>query len=578
MDNRIPSIIRDFVKSENPQDIEGLDQLSFADWVNNKEHLSSDWTIVARKNRTKDDEDFYTISCFATPANDETKDELFKKYTWEINSDFGVPYINGIIEDDWDFSEHSECKIDNITLKPFVILRSFHRYNPSRFEVIQHFLLYYEAFWVEESQEFQFVENNGDIISIVKIIKYSQSDEIILVNTKYLRNYLALIKSYLIRFHDHRRRFKNPMPFKKRDTSYSDGQCSYQIEVYNEMFVEGFLSYSRLLGKDIIKPFEKPLARFPFDTPGKVHISFIIGEDKNGNNIECSCNEDLLSSYFTDTDAPNYLTPVYFNKEVLLKYYSEPKRFEVTSHYLSCLTLWEIDFDLTKEGLVQVWLGDLGKLPHNEQLHWKQYNVQPRGTISKYRFEVDFKAKFSYPTVEESPIAYLKTAYNELNAKSRKLFSGNIFGELEENDQHYLKVVRIPLTEEWKEFDEQIQALAKIFCDSINVKLLENISGRKIDGKEIKKSISLLYVTLEILGVEKGTINLTIEALQAIQTIRSTGVAHRKGENFEQSLVKYKLKKLTNADKIKRLTINLYKGLQSIIDHIQTTEIEDGQT
>ena len=129
--------------------------------------------------------------------------------------------------------------------------------------------------------------------------------------------------------------------------------------------------------------------------------------------------------------------------------------------------------------------------------------------------------------------------------------------------------MRIPLTEEWKEFDEQIQALAKIFCDSINVKLLEKVSGKIIDNKEIKGSISLLYVTLEKLGVTKENINAVIESLQAIQSIRSTGAAHRKGEKFEQSLEKYKLNNLSNEEKIRQLTIKLYSGLQSTIDHLQ---------
>jgi len=577
MDNRIPPVIKDFVKSENPGDIEGLNYLSFTDWISKKEHLSSDWTIVARVNQLKVDEEFNTISCFVTPPKDKTRDELFKQYTWEINFEFGIPYINGSIEDNWRFAEHAEYQLGSTTLKPFVIYRNFHTYIPSRFEVIQHFLLYFEAFWVEEKKEFQSVEENGDIITIIKHIKNSQEDEIIFVNTKYLRNYLALIKSYLVRFHDHHRRFKDPMPFNSKDASYADDQCSYQIDVYNDNYIKGFLSYSRLLGKDIIKHFDKPISRFTFSTPKIDYVCFIIGVDKNGNNIECTCNENYLSSYFTDTGAPNFLTPVYFNKEVLLKYYSEPKRFEVTSHYLSCLSLWRIHIDITKEDLVQVWLGDLGRFPYNEQLHWKLYNVQPRGTITKYRFETDFEAKFSFPRVEEAPIAYLKNAYNELNAKSRKLFSDYMFSGLEENDQHYLKVVRIPLTEEWKEFDEQIQALAKIFCDSINVKLLESISGRKIDNN-IKGSISLLYLSLEKLGIEKEKINLTIDALQAIQTIRSTGSAHRKGEKFEQSLRKYKLNNLTNEDKIKRLTINLYNGLKSVIDHMQTSTKEDVET
>lgn len=63
--------------------------------------------------------------------------------------------------------------------------------------------------------------------------------------------------------------------------------------------------------------------------------------------------------------------------------------------------------DITKEDLVQVWLGDLSKLPDKEQLHWRQYNVPPQGTISQYRFETDFEAKFSGPSIEEAPIKHL---------------------------------------------------------------------------------------------------------------------------------------------------------------------------
>lgn len=569
MDNRIPPVIKNFIKQESPEDIDGFNHLAFLNLIQKKEHLATDWTIIAQNNKTKKGEDYYTISCFATPPNNDTKNTLFSQDTWEINNEFGIPYVNGNIDDEWEFQEYPSYEIKQSQLKPLVIYRSFHTYIPGRFEVIQHILLYYGAFWVEDKREYQIIEENGEIHTLIKHIKNSDKDEVVVINTKYLRNYLALTNSFLVRFHDHRRQFPKAMPFKGKDASYKDELCSYRIEVYNENFIEGYLSYSRLLGKDIIKPFDKPISRFTFELDEKDYVSFIYEVNQNGENIEYSCNEHILSSYFTDTGAPNFLTPIYFSKAVLLKYYSEPKRFSVSSRYFSCLSLWGIDIDITNEGLVQVWLGDLGRLPHNEQLHWKQYNVPPRGTISKYRFETDFEAKFSYPTVEETPISYLKIAYNEINALSEKIFGSSFFLELTENDNHYLKTVRVPLTEEWKEFDEQIQSLAKIFCDSINVKLLETISDKKIDNKVIKGSISLFYVTLEKLGLNTDNINLTIEALQAIQTIRSTGAAHRKGEKFEQSLEKYKLDNFTNENKIRQLTIRLYSGLQSIIDHLQ---------
>jgi hypothetical protein len=574
MNNSIPPVINDFVKHDKPNEIEGYNHLAYIDWIDKKEHLASDWTVIAKTDRTKDDQDFNTISCFATPPTDETKKILFTRATWEISGEFGIPQIEGGLDDEWEFQEHPKYQIEHLTLKPIVISRNFHSYLPSRFEIIQHILLYYEAFWVEDKKEFQTIEENGDIITVIKHIRNSDVDEVVYINTKYLRNYLALTNSFLVRFHDHRRKFKNAMPFKTKDASFNNDVCSYRIEVYNENFVKGYLSYSRLLGKDIIKPFEKPTSRFTFDTPEKDYVEFIYGINENGENLQYTCNEHYLSNYFTDTGAPHFLSAVYFNKSVLLKYYSEPSRFTVTSRHISCLSLWSIDIDITNEDLVQVWLGDLGRLPQNEQLHWKHYNVQPRGTISKYRFETDFEAKFSAPAVEKTPVAYLIRAYNELNHLTAKQFAGKVFLELEKNDDHYLKIVREPLTEEWKEFDEQIQALAKIFCDSINVKLLESVSGRKIDNKEIKGSISLLYVSLEKLGLSTEKINITIEALQAIQTIRSTGAAHRKGKSFEQNLEKYKLNNLTNENKIKQLTIKLYYGLQSIIDYLQNEKSE----
>lgn len=124
------------------------------------------------------------------------------------------------------------------------------------------------------------------------------------------------------------------------------------------------------------------------------------------------------------------------------------------------------------------------------------------------------------------------------------------------------------MTDEWKEFDEQIQSLAKVFCDSLNVKLLEILSKKKIDNKEIKGSISLLYVALLELGLGEKERNLIIESLQAIQTIRSTGSAHRKGEKFNKSLEKYNLSALTNEAKINQMCLNLYSGLKYFIESI----------
>jgi len=47
---------------------------------------------------------------------------------------------------------------------------------------------------------------------------------------------------------------------------------------------------------------------------------------------------------------------------------------------------------------------------------------------------------------------------------------GRLFKPLAEEDGHYFKTLRVPLTKEQKEFDEQVLALTKIFIDSLNEK------------------------------------------------------------------------------------------------------------
>lgn len=62
-----------------------------------------------------------------------------------------------------------------------------------------------------------------------------------------------------------------------------------------------------------------------------------------------------------------------------MKYYRKPSRYHVGKRYVSCLTKWGLEIDENSEGLVQAYLGDLGRIPYNEQLYWSIFNVAPQG-------------------------------------------------------------------------------------------------------------------------------------------------------------------------------------------------------
>jgi len=58
---------------------------------------------------------------------------------------------------------------------------------------------------------------------------------------------------------------------------------------------------------------------------------------------------------------PDYLTPVFFKKAVLDKYYQQPDKYSVEDGYLRCCGLWGVTMDNHHADKVVIWLGDLGR-------------------------------------------------------------------------------------------------------------------------------------------------------------------------------------------------------------------------
>ncbi|MFC1903529.1 hypothetical protein ACFLW9_01440 [Chloroflexota bacterium] len=188
----------------------------------------------------------------------------------------------------------------------------------------------------------QTIDDNGEEVKIA---------------TKYLRDYLAARKAILIRQHDHRRSSKDKVDSLGLNSTVEyenkiPQSHHYKVLVRNERLLSGKECFSRLLGKDIVKPFEKPYtSHLWFDEEhwkNKKYEKFIFTVDENGNNIEETSNENELSNYFVDRGKPHYLTPIYFRREVLKKYYDNPKKYSVDTLYLRCLHLWGIPLTLIK--------------------------------------------------------------------------------------------------------------------------------------------------------------------------------------------------------------------------------------
>jgi len=533
--------------------------LRFEDWIKSRD-ISSNWITIAQSRKIKEDnikKEYFTISILADKCN---INKIIKSHEWITEVDFGNPKILSY-NDNIEYSPDYYFKWNDITIQPFIIHREW-PHKSSKFELIQDFILFYNLYWDSKEKVFRGISETGEEFEVIRV-NMEKDKKQIEINTKFLRNYLAIKSKILIRQHDHARftseSVKSLIGKEWESINLTSGEYNYKITL-NENPCSSCNSFSRLLGKDIIRPYEKGQALLEWRK--EKFCSFIIGIDKEGNEIEEICDENQLSNYFVNRGKPQSLTPVFFRREVLKKYYDTPSKFTVTSNSVNCSGLWLIPIDITDKDLVQVWLGDLGRIPFKEQQHWRRYNVVPEGNITLSRFRRDFMAEFADP---EDIMFKFKKALDDLNKAFKKKFNFNLFLPLKHEDEYIYNTLRIPVNNEQPEFDEQIKNLAKLLPDSIDIKSIkENLRSSGISKEDIEKIEDKKIKGLEIFIQKHGLNTDLIDLLDLIQNIRSSCIAHRRGKNCIKLLKKYNLSDKSNIHIFKKLINDLIESLNKL--------------
>lgn len=531
--------------------------INFEDWIH-KRDIDHNWITVSQQREFLYEnfvKDLFTTSVIVN-RTDALK--ITENYSWLSDISFGNQSIWSD-DDEIRYDPNSILTKNELMVEPFTIFRSW-SYGSliSEFELIQDFILFYNLYWDDQENVYKVFDAYGEEFIVVKI-KNLDKDKKMEINTTFLRNYLSIKEKVLVRQHDHRTRTKIELA---TILGSQTEQISFKTENYNFCLAFGehhspseYRAFSRLLGKDIVLAFEqaKDLLGWKYE-----YATFVIGIDTQGNKIESTCNEEELSNYFVNKSTPHFLTPVFFKREVLKKYYDNPSKYSVKATLLSCSGLWSIPIDTNNESLVQVWLGDLGHIPIKEQKHWQLHNVVPEGGITNSRFERDFEARFTDPG---DPMFKFNKSLTTFQEKFSKKYGFNSFLPLSEHDKFVELTLRIPVNNEIPEFEQQIGYLAKLLPDSIDIssltkKLIELDSDKeleKINGKKIR--------TFELFLQKEGLDLSIIGILDSIQNIRSTAISHRKGKNFEKVFDEFDLAKTT---KIEFFTNCINKCSQSL--------------
>jgi len=455
--------------------------------------------------------------------------------TWDMEFSQDMP--SGMISNKGGREVHEYLRygVEN-GVEPLIIGRSFHRLRDDYREISEEFRLFHNLYHERKTDQYIKIDEDGNE-EIVAVIEPNH----VQIRLKEIRQFLAIKEMHLsiqFIFSETSTQTLEELGFTAGDEDKQDDLMRWMQRYGDLDGINNCRAFSRLVGKRLIEPLPKAKSGFwPFaEISEEKYVAFIIDVNENGEGIIYTSNPDELKTPAdpknirgVDEEAPSYLTPVYFNKKVLDKYYHEPSKYTVEDSLLRCGSLWSIYIDNHHDNIVCAWLGDLGRdLPYSEQTHWHQYNVPPTGGVSQTYFARQLGAQF---TNSDRPEHIFKQRYDDLQKASQTHLGWQWLLPLHTADAHHLKSLRIPATDEQRDFDTMVLSLTKILIDSLNEKSLKKlIPFEKQEAFKDKRGISLLEAALHLNDFEGAETHIAF--LRKLQNLRSSGSAHRKGRTY----------------------------------------------
>lgn len=410
---------------------------------------------------------------------------------------------------------------------PLVHVRLYNGPFPTTVELAEDFRLCWDLFEDRDRREWVTVDEVGDRIVVAKW----NGDDLV-VAKRFLRRYQAARQLHLsLQFCVDRRGGDELEHLDSFNVDIDEGEV--RLAYHGSNGILGGIDpayFTRLVGKRIDPP--PPIEQSgmaPYDDPPEFE-SFVIGVDAEGRPVEHICDPDTLANYFgKNPEAPHFLTPVFFGREVLEKYFADPDRYEVQDGYLSAAHSFGLPIDNALTDHVMVFLGDLGRsLPYREQRYWRSYNLAPPGPIS----ETAIRRSFLGQWVDSVRIEHrFFAAYEAANKAWRHRFGWKLFRPLHEADAHLLRSLRVPVNPSFSQFDDQIVRLAKVVVGALDEKLIvaATTTSEKVNGGINKLARLLAEQSLDAEDL--------CAALRQVQGARSRSAAHNKSSEFDMAIL-----------------------------------------
>lgn len=417
-----------------------------------------------------------------------------------------------------------------------------------------HSFLWYFAAVPRPDGSWYFLDGAGRDQELVRVHR-DDTDLRIEVAALPLRRYLAVRERFLVVQYD-RVTFLDAAPAERI-------KAADRTEVSIFEFHSGHSAspaFVRLCGKYLILPIDAKPADlgYPYPTT-ESYPEYTIGTDPStGQPITFTCDPDRLSSHFNDLGTPDYLTRVYFRREVLRRYTSEPSRYQVSAGRLSCLGLWSISIGRNDEDLVEAYLGDLGRdLPSEERSHWISFNVAPRGGLDQERRRRDILGQWTEGTTD--PLRRLAHARERFSTALSAVVGQPVYRAWDAADQISFAGLHMPTSSEQSEADTQILTLAKGVIEYLDTQAVRQLPGADDKAATINCLNGWVQQT-------SGDTDTLVGPLRLLQSLRSNGAAHARSKRWPALLTQAGLDQLKPDEQFVQLLSRTTDALEALAD------------
>lgn len=426
----------------------------------------------------------------------------------------------------------------------------FHRYYYGNPKGKEHYYEFHQLVthpldlhWSSRRNSYCVLNRLGEEIEKIKIIDH-HAVNLILIRRTTLDKLLYLGKWVLVRYFEFNRyntdfpSFNSCIIEQFEPTEY---EAKFEIRICDDEYI-GFR------GAQIERP----------KTPKEQLLSWIIGDDEEEEEkkyIKCivhdwknrkvlkdySLDPVNFANYFTKSDLPFETSPIFFKTEVLDKYKNNHDKYDLTERTISCRGGWYLQsYDINEYNQVHTYAVYLARLPYKEQLHWLQYNEEPKGGISKRAFQTDFEAEFPD---EKSKLEQLQESLEKLGnlkvgAERYTIWSPK--GGSWDSASKGLYYVNSENPNQWHDF---IIALANVTNEGFQVKPLRKIAASWGNDDEKLGPLGLIKSILQSSN-NGDQIPIIHGVLNELQVRRGKGKAHGTWETPRGSLIEDANKRL----------------------------------